>query len=92
LVPSDIPKSLNLPITDEREVISPSGEPVRVGLVQLGDIVVGTVRIAGVRAVSVVSGNDGTPGVVGCDLLLRFKVYAAVGKSLLGLIPRKGAL
>lgn len=90
IIPSDAVQTLGLSAMDVREVIGPDNTPVRIGTVQLSELMVGTVRTPGVKGVSVLSGNMAGTGVVGADILLRFKVFVLLRRNLLALIPKRG--
>lgn len=84
IVPGDIIEGSGLSAANAREVQGPSGAAVRVGVVALKEITIGTAKLSDVNAVAVLSGDDKVAGVLGTDVLLRSQVYINCARRQIG--------
>lgn len=89
LVPYETVRALNLPVENQRVVITPEGSPVRIGTVALKEVSVGPVRVGGVSAVTVLMGQQSAHGVLGTDVLLRHSVWVNYPRRMMSLGPRR---
>lgn len=88
LLPASVVKALNLPAATTFAMTHPNGQEGKVAAVQLNEIALGPLKIPDVQALSIAEsvkdGFDPELGIIGNDVLLRYRVTIDYGQRKLG--------
>lgn len=97
LLPAGIARSLNLPAATILTAMQPGGKESKVGVLELRELAIGDAKAGEVQAIycadEKVDGFDADLGVIGCDLLMRYKVTIDYGRRVIAFekLPNQAA-